>query len=103
MLPERFLEVFMGVKYLFFSVFCSLARCFIAAGIRPSDCCESKVTTAAVLPEPAANFPGSPFKPAGGQCLMLRALIVWSYDPPSRNIYLSEKSLSHRTILDTLL
>lgn len=57
----------------FFPRSCSLARCFIAAGSRPTDCCESKLTTAAGPSQPAAHFPGSPLKHAGGQCLIRRA------------------------------
>lgn len=48
------------------SFFFFLALSFIAVGIHPTDCCECKLTTAAVLPERATECSGSPLKPAGG-------------------------------------
>lgn len=42
-----------------------LALSFIAVGIHPTNCCECKLTTAAVLPEQATECSGSPLKPAG--------------------------------------
>lgn len=60
-------------EHLISFFFLGPVRCFIAAGSRPTDCCESKLTTAAGPSQPAAHFPGSPLKHAGGQCLIRRA------------------------------
>lgn len=71
--------VFYG-RFNTFSFLFLLAWSFVTVGVRPTDCCESRPSTAAVVAQRAEHVSEPPLQPAGGfYCLILTTQVIAAF------------------------